>query len=444
MKNTTAILALFITSAIYAQDTLRISLSDALTYSFTNNKTIQAEQLYTQLNGYKTKELSSSLFPIINGNANITHYIDVPTQYVAANAFSPSAPSDDYVGLKLLLPNSFNLGVSANWTIYNQAIYSTLKLIKAQNELSNIQLQKDKNELAFTISQLYYGIIFSQKQQESLLKISENTDKLINILQSNYDNGLIKKSDFEKVQVNTVNINSQIDGIKTAFESQNKLLKLMMGVPYNTCIQLTESNFDKSLTPLLESPSPVEKTADFMLLQSQIKLSSLERKTISASYFPSLGLAYNYSYNIVSPDFNKIISSSYTFPMQFIGLNLTLPIFDGNKNIFRLKQNAIKLIQLDLQSQFLMEKINTDIINAHLRYNSSLKNIAVNKENTKLAEKLYDQSVLEYQQGIINLNDLLTSENMLQRSLSLYFISVSNALVSLLEYKKYTNTILNN
>jgi outer membrane protein TolC len=383
------------------------------------------------------------LYPIINGNAGITHYLDVPKQYVAANALSPTAPSDQYVGLKLLLPNSFNIGVSANWTIYNQAVYSALKIINAQNELDDIQFQKDKSELAFAVSQLYYGIVFTQKQQESLLKVAANTNKLISILQNNYDNGLIKKSDLEKVQVSKVNIASQMDGLKTSIETQNKLLKLMLGVPATRGIQLTESDFEKSLTPLSESTPGIEQTVDFQFMQTQIKLSRRERQAILATYAPSLGLAYHYSYNKVSPEFNKLLSSSFTYPMQYIGVNLSLPIFDGNKNLFKLKQNTIRSRQLDLQAQFLAEKINTNIVSAQLRYNSSLKSINSNEANTKLAEKLYGQSVLEYQQGTLSLNDVLTTENTLQQALTEYFNSVSNALVALLEYKKATNTLLN-
>src|SRR5258708_14639407 len=183
MKYITTIITLLIASVVDAQDSLKLSLPDAIKYSLSNNKTIQAEQLNTQLNRYRSKELSSALYPTINGNVGITHYIDVPVQYVTANALSSTAPSDQYVRLKLLLPNSFNVGVSANWTIYDQAVYSALKIIHAQYELSDIQFQKSKSELAFAVSQLYYGIIFLQKQQESLLKVATNTDKLIGILQ---------------------------------------------------------------------------------------------------------------------------------------------------------------------------------------------------------------------------------------------------------------------
>src|SRR5688572_2430417 len=240
MKNIVTIIALLLAVTVNAQDTVKFSLSEAIKHSLSNNKTIQAEKLNSQLNEYRTKELNSAFYPTIAANAGVTHYFDVPQQYVAASALSSNAPSDQYVRLELLLPNSFNVGISANWTLYNQGVYSARKILNAQTELSDIQFEKNKSDLAFTVSQLYYGIVFLQKQQESLSKVEANTDKLVNILQRNYDNGTIKRSDLEKAQVSKVNITSQIDGLKTAIETQNKLLKLMMGVSATTQLYLTE------------------------------------------------------------------------------------------------------------------------------------------------------------------------------------------------------------
>lgn len=443
MKKFTAILASFAVSIAYGQDTLKLSLPDAIQYSLANNKPIQAGLLNSQLNGYRSKEVNSALYPNISANAGVTHYFNVPTQYVAANTLSPSAPADHYVGLKLLLPNSFAIGVSANWTIYDQAVYSARKIISAQSQMSDIQFQKDRTELAFTVGQLYYGIVSLQKQQENLVRVAVNTDKLLYILQTNYDNGLIKRSDLEKAQVGKVNINSQITGLNAAIEEQNKLLKLMMGVPATTVIQLPGLDLGNSLIPLPDSIPGVEKTVDFQLLQTQITLSRLERRLFLSSYVPSAGLVYSYSYNTVHPELNKVINGSYTYPQQFIGVNLSVPIFEGNRTLYRLKQNAVRSRQLELQSEFLAEKINTDIANSLLRYNTSLKNTSSNEANVRLAQKLYGQNVLEYRQGIISLNEVLTTENTLNQALTEYFNSVTTALLALLDYRKATNTILN-
>src|SRR5688500_7942983 len=272
MKNIAILIGLLLASAVNAQDTLKLSLLDAIQHSLSNNKSIQSEKLNDRLNEYRTKELNSAFYPIIDGNAGVTHYLDVPQQYVAASALSSTAPSDQYVRLELLLPNSFNVGISANWTLYNQGLYSARKILDAQIELSDIQFEKNKSELAFTVSQLYYGIIFLQRQQESLLKVSANADRLIRILQRNYDNGTIKKSDLEKALVSKVNIASQIDGLKTAFETQSKLLKLMLGVSETTGLQLTESDFKESLIPLTTSKSGARTSFDLQLIQTQIEL----------------------------------------------------------------------------------------------------------------------------------------------------------------------------
>ena len=443
MKNIVTIIALLLAGTVNAQDTLKLSLSETIKHSLSNNKTIQAEELNDQLNEYKTKELNSAFYPIISANAGITHYVDVPQQYVAASALSSTAPSDQYVRLELLLPNSFNVGISANWTLYNQGVYSARKILSAQTQLSDIQFEKSKSELAFSVSQLYYGIVFLQKQQESLFKIDANSDKLIDILQRNYENGTIKRSDLEKAQVSKVNVTSQIVGLKTAVETQIKLLKLMIGIPAYTVLHLTETDFRESLIPLSTSTSGIETSFDFQLMQIQVKLSELERKSIQASYLPTLALTYSYSYNTVSPEFGEVLNSSFSYPMQFVGINLSVPIFDGNRNLSKLKQNAVKSGQLALQSQFVSEKIDVEIANALLQYNSNLTTLASNEANTKLAQKLFDQSILEYQQGTVFINDVLLAENSLHQALTAYFNSVSSALVALLEYKKATNTILN-
>src|SRR5688572_4333857 len=124
MKNIAIIIGLLLASSVNGQDTLRLSLADAIKHSLSNNKSIQSEKLNNQLNEYRTKELNSAFYPTIGANAGVTHYLNVPQQYVAASALSSTASPDQYVRLELLLPNSFNVGISANWTLYNQGLYS--------------------------------------------------------------------------------------------------------------------------------------------------------------------------------------------------------------------------------------------------------------------------------------------------------------------------------
>jgi|GEM_PF-6059555 len=437
-----AVLWAYTAATAAAQDSLRLSLSDAVKQGVNNNKSIRAEALNLDINSDQLEQVNSVFLPSVTGNAGVLHYINIPVQYTHANALDPTAPADKYVGLRLLLPNSFGSGISVNWALYDQALFSSLKIIKEHSNMTVVRLQKDKSEMAYTISQVYYGIVFAVRQKENLVTIAANMDKLLVFLQANYNNGTIMRSELDKVKVNKINILSQIDALSSAIDTQVNLLKLLTGLPATVKLRLTEINFEGSLRPVTDTTALIETTLDYRLMQSEIRMNQLERIQTMANYFPKIGLAYNYSYNIVSPGLDGIFTSKFNFPIQYIGINLTVPIFDGRLNHFKLRENATKRKQLDLQSDFLSEKLHTDIINARLSYNSSLNNMISNAANVKLAQELYNQSLEQYHQGTTPLTDVLTYETSLEQATVQYFNSVSGALTSLLAYKKSTNTLL--
>jgi outer membrane protein len=446
MKNKSFVIigiaGLLLSLDLHAQDSLRLGLDDAIKMGLTNNKSIQAEGLNLEMDGYKTKQAYSSLYPSITGNAALTHYFDVPVQYVSANTLNPVASGHDYVGLKLLLPNSFGAGVAVNWALYNQAVFSALKVIKTQDKITVLRLQKDRSDLAFSISQLYYGIIFASKQRENLAKIAANMDRLLDLLQLNYDNGLLLKTELDKVKVNKTSTLSQIDELSAGIESQTNLLKQLLGVSLPTRIQLSTADYERSLRPLADTMADPGNSFDLRIMRARVELTQLERKVIAAASMPTVGLTYNYSYNVVSPDLNKVFSSRFDFPIQYVGLNLSVPIFNGYSNMLRLKENAVQNRQIRLQADDLQEKIGTDITNARLRYTVSVTNMHSNQVNVNLAQGLYDQSLEQYHQGTILLTDVLTFETSFEQALTQYFNSVSNALLALLDYQKATNTVL--
>lgn len=442
MKNTiTTVIALLFFAKIQAQDVQKFTLNDAIQFGISNNKALKAKELDVENNSYKKAEIDSHKYPTITGNFGINHFFNVPKQYVPANTFDPSASADTYTGLQLQLPNASTIGISANWTVYNKAIAYALKYVNAQSELTDLQIEKSKNELAYSISQLYYGIDLAVKQEESLVKIDQNISKLIQILQTNYENGTMKKSEVEKVTVRKVNSESQINELNTVIETQKQLLKMLIGLPNKTEIELVENDFASKLSPILEFETKVEQTNEYKLIGSQINMNSIERKSLLTNYYPTVQLGYNLSTNWVSPDFDKVIFSKLYYPQQFIGLNATIPIFDGKKNFYKLRQNEIKTKQLGLDSQFLAERINTETSNAVLKFNSSLKSINTNSTNVKLGENLYAQSLIEYKLGALMLNEVVNFEISLEQAHTEYFRSISNALSALLEYKKSTNTI---
>ncbi len=424
-----------------AQEAQSYSLEQAVSTAITNNKSIKSALLDREINKYKKGELNAALYPTINGSAGINHFIDMPQQFLPASFLNPQAPEGDLVGLEFGVPNSANVAVSAQWLIYNQAVFTGYKLLKTQSEMTEISIEKQKDEVAYSVTQLYYGIAFAKEQKKLLSENVMSLDKLLKIVESNYKNGLITKVNVDKVKVNKTNLKSQVDNLSMVIQTQENFLKMLMGFPIETVIVLTDEFEGNSMERIVKMDIQPSKTTDYQLMLKQLEMSELERETIKANYLPSVGLAYNYQYNWQSNELSELFSTDLKYPQQSIGLQVNVPIFDGRKNEFKLHQNKVKTLQLQQKTDYLSDKITVDVTNAQLKYNQNIEAIKVRAENSKVAQSVLDQTTFEYQQGIISLTEVINSETALREAQTQYLSAVSNALNALLDYKKVTNEL---
>ena len=434
------IMVLF-TVQLSAQNTQNFSLEQAVSTALSNNKSIKAALLDSEINTYKKGELNAALYPNINGSAGVNHFIDLPQQFLPASFLNPQAPDGEVVGVQFGVPNSANVGISAQWLIYNQAVFTGYKLLKAQSEMTDISIEKQKDEVAYSVTQLYYGVAFAKEQQKLLLENVASLDKLLTIVESNYKNGLITKVSVDKVQVNKTNVVSQLENLDIVIASQENFLKMLMGLPIETAIALTDEFDGTTLDLIVKTNIQPNEITDYQLLRKQLTLTELERKTLKANYLPTVGLAYNYQYNWQSENFSDLVGTDLKYPQQSIGLQVSVPIFDGRKNEFKLRQNEVKTLQLQQKADYLSDKITVDITNAQLKYNQNIEAIKVRNDNTKVAQSVLTQTTLEYQQGIVSLTEVINSETALREAQTQYLSAVSNALNALLEYKKVTNQL---
>lgn len=425
-----------------AQNTQSFSLEQAIQTALSNNKSIKAALLDKEINAFKKGEMNAAFYPTIDGTVSVNHFIDMPQQFLPASFLNPQAPDGEVVGVEFGVPNSSSVGLSAQWLIYNQAVFTGFKVLKAQNEMADISIEKKQNDVAYSVTQLYYGIAFANEQKSILEKNVEGLEQLLKIVESNYENGFIKKIDVDKVKVNKINLESQLENLTTVIQTQENFLKMLIGIETNTELLLTDQFSGETLNAIFNANLQPKNTTDYRLLEKQIELNEIERQSIIADYLPTVGLAYNYTYNWQSDNLSSLFSSDLKYPQQNIGLQINVPIFDGRRNEFKLRQNEVKSLQLQTNASYLSDKISTDITNARIKYNQNISAIATRKTNTDLAQQVLDQTTAEYKEGIVALREVIDSETALREAQTQYLNAVSDALMGLLEYKKASGTLL--
>ena len=428
-------------SVLYAQDTLHLSLPEAVELALQNNENLQSTRLETELNAFQKKELNSAFYPTITGSAGINHYIDLPQSFLPASFLDTQAPNDEVIGLALGLPNTSNVGVEAQWMLYNQSVFTGSRLTNKQAQLSQIEVERQKEEVAYVVSQLYYDISFTQLQANLIQENIRSIKKLLRTVESNYRNGLINKTDVDRVKVNVANQQSQLENLHTRMITQKRMLKLQMGVYDDSPIHLSDTYVQSEFDPLLGAVDASQSEA-LRSLQMRKDLADLRVKLEWNKYLPTLSFMYQYSYNWVSENLADIYSSDLTYPQQFVGLNLSIPLFNGLKTSAQINQAKIQYSQLELQEAFVSHQVNTEIANSQTRYNQNIAQVATRNQNVELAEEVYRVRLIQYREGTIPLSDVIDSEISLRESQTQYLNAVSESLLGLLSYKKASGQII--
>ncbi len=78
-------------------------------------------------------------------------------------------------------------------------------------------------------------------------------------------------------------------------------------------------------------------------LETQQKLQQYNLQYYKWSFLPNLYAFGNYNLNYLNNKFSKLYSQSY--PNSFVGITLSLPIFQGGKRLQEIKQAQLQVTQ---------------------------------------------------------------------------------------------------
>jgi outer membrane protein len=183
---------------------------------------------------------------------------------------------------------------------------------------------------------------------------------------------------------------------------------------------------------------------EYGILKGQNRVAFLKLKNAKLAYLPKLNAIGNVGANygkktpIYYFDFNNRTWFGYTF----VGLQMQLPIFDGNGRAARVQQARLNL-----------QKNENDIKNLELTIDLQLKQSAVNYENNMLALKAQLRNMqlalevvrvtkVKYQAGVGSNLEVLVAETSYREAQTNYYAALFDALVSKVDMAKASGTLL--
>ncbi len=419
-------------SSVFAQETapLKLSLNRACTLAIDSNIQVVNARIEIEKSHFHEMESKSKLYPTLDGYSNFNYYYAIPKMMMPGEMFGESGEIAMEIGTKF----DWSSGFKASLSLFNLSNYTAIQLAKSLKNMNGLSLEQKKEEILYQVHQVYYLCQSTDAQIVFLNKNMENTDKLLYILDNQMKQGTIRKIDYSKLTVTKNNLQTQIDNLAKLKLQQTNLLKFIVGLDKNAQVELTDSLSEQNI--MIYASPDLTRRNDIKLLESQIEVAQLNKKSISQSYLPTLSATGELYYQGQQNKFNFFDSKDKFFKVGFIGLSLNIPIFDGFEKRYKIKQYKSEIAQLQNTKEYTFNSLQKDFSNAVAEYNNSLKTIKRQVGNIKVAEENYTVCFQQYKQQTLLLSELILAENSLTDARLTYVDALLQLKNAELELKK--------
>ena len=423
-----------------------LTLKDAINYALENKADAKKSKLQVENSEYQIQEVRSRALPQISANGSLTYNPVLQTTVIDGSAFGqPGTIIQASFGQKW----SSTAGVSLTQAIFDQSVFTGLKAARSTREFYLINNQLTEEQVIERVANNYYQVYVQRQKLTVIDSTFKNTTKVKDIIKGQFDNGLAKKIDLDRILVKISNINTMRQQVLNAVQIQENALKFYMGMPIEIQIEIPQTAFEVSPQSLSEIPDTTNRT-EYLLMKKQEELLTYQKKAIEAGYYPTLSLSAGYNYIGQGPKMPigaKPSDGVYWSDFSSIGLNLRVPIFTGFSTRAKVRQADVDLRSLKVGLDDTKLALDLAFANAKTQIDNSLITINNQKDNAQLAKEVLDNTRNNYIQGLASLTDLLDAENSLTEAQNNYTSAILEyklAEIQLIKSKGELKSLLNN
>ncbi|MFT4015403.1 MAG: TolC family protein [Agriterribacter sp.] len=409
---------------VTAQETL--TLHQALKFAIEHKAEAQKARLEVENAQYLIDEVKGSALPQVNGSGTLTYN---PMLQKSALPGEIIGKPGETVMVAFGQKWQSNAVLSVNQQLFNQSIFTGLKAARTTKEFYQINKTLTDEQLIEKVADAYYQVFQLQQQLQTVQTNLDNTTKTQSIISGLVDAGLSKKIDLDRIVVTVNNLEAAKQQMVNSLQLSENALKFAIGMEMDKDIILPAETFEVNAAILADQPDVLNRT-EIKLLSVQSDLLQLNKKAKAAEYYPSLSFTGNLGYLGMGPYFPVFNNSSKVNWSGFsgLGLNLSIPIFNGGTTKAKINQANIDIKKLDVEINDTKLALALASENARSQINNSLLTVNTNKRNISLAKDVLDNTQNNYKNGLATLTDLLDAEKA-------YADAQNNLTISLLSYK---------
>lgn len=358
----------------------------ALAKAYENNSTLNAERAGVRITDEDVAIAKSGMRPRVQGTASL--------------ALTHNDGTDIRTG---------EFGISLTQPIFDGfQTRNNVEAAEASVRAANEALRNQELDTLFNAASAYMDVIRDRQIAALRAQNLEFLEEQVRSARSRFDVGEGTRTDVAQAQARRQAALAQLSAARAAVTSSSAVYRQLIGdAPDNLkaagpLTNLLPKNLDSALALGL-AEHPVIKAR-----QHQIDTASFRVKSSEGAFLPQLSgsVGLSHSYQDTSPG----LSSDGSRDSARIGLNLTVPIYQGGQASAQVRKNKETLGQARINLDVSRDQVRAAVVSAWSQYQAARESLAANRELVQAAQLALNGVIEERNVGQRTTLDVLNAQ----------------------------------
>ncbi|WP_172665946.1 TolC family protein [Flammeovirga sp. OC4] len=428
--------------SLLGQSYQSLTLSNAIAKTLQNNYDIKIDQQEVSDAKQKNTWGNAGKLPQINLSNNNRGTVQVNQP---ASPFSLEGQNDNI---------QLDVGIDLQWTLFNgQRVRFRKEQLDNEEQLALLRHQLIMENKVEEVIFQYYKVLLEQEKLNVLIKIQQNAEHRIQRIEKGVQLG--ENSKFELTREKTTYFTDSINLVdqKLKVESDLQQLNYILGEEdINTPYQLTDSlevpTLDLSASSVFDKVNT--QNNQLGVINTQLRQQQVNVQLSKTNKIPTVSLesAYQGNLNWLTADYPTIEGELITQTNKghlyggFIGINVTVPVFNGGQNERKIQSSKIQFHKKQLEQKKKKLELKKEFHQLFSNYHYNQEKVRIGYLSQKSAEENLQLSQEQLDLGSISVFDFRQVQNSYMNASLNYFTAQYELILSQVRLLKISGEIL--
>jgi outer membrane protein TolC len=358
-------------------------------------------------------------------------------------------------GNPFTVDNQFATGLSVSQPLFNGSAFVAIQGARQLEDVNVLAAGREEQTLVDQTRQAYYGALFAAEQARVAAQSADRTRETYREVARQVAAGTTPKFERVSARVELENLRAQVVQRRSQANIAIDELKRTIGFPVDQPVRLrgalraenvgqfTQVSMDDAMTRAIQNRPDVKQA------QLGVELRQIDKRTLQATYLPTVSAFANFNYTGRVPDSRTrtfmpnrsdpftfaqetrgFFADSYWNPSVAVGLRLSWNVFDGFQRAAQIEQREVAVNQARLDYERLLAQVRLDVQRALRNLATGRQRLQSQRANVARAELGYEIAQKRLGVGVANQLQLREASDQLDQARLNYLQAVYDYLTA--------------